>query len=62
MTPDIGKHLRDVMGSLAMELATAKAVIEAQSAELDELKKSLAEAKADKPDGARGADEPVTGS
>lgn len=54
-TPDVQKHLSQVMGQLLLELATAKAVIEA-------LEKSLAEAKAEHPDGARGADEPGQGS
>ena len=49
--PDIAKHVRDTMGGLVLELATAKAIIEA-------LEKSLAEARAHggSPNGARGAD------
>lgn len=55
-TPDISKHLRDMVGGLVLELATAKAVIEQQD-------KALAEAKAGdggSPHGARGADGAAT--
>jgi hypothetical protein len=51
-SPDIGKHLRDVIGGIVVENATQRAVIE-------HLEKSLAEAKAggsESPNGAQGAD------
>lgn len=53
-TPDVGKHLRDLIGGIVMELATAKALIEAQEQALAE-----ANARRGSPDGAQSADGPA---
>ena len=54
--PDIGKHLREMVGGLVIDLATAKAVIEQQAQAL-----VAAKAGRETSDGAQGADEPTKG-
>jgi hypothetical protein len=60
--PDIGDTLRQYVGGIVLELATAQAVIKAQAATIADLE-SAAEAatRRGREDGAQGADGPRTG-